>query len=188
MMKLKTYTSYDDYLKHQREKTRKTRDRESRNYAANIERFTGVFNWWFDQFHISPSRAVCIGARSGAEVEALRNMGVDAVGYDLVESPPLVLLGDAHELPCPDVHYDFVFTNVFDHSAKPQAFAAEVERVCKPGGNILMQLEIGLSDDSYRANDVTALSDVLMLFESRLIFTRPISWRGSINTEALLCK
>ncbi|CAH2041072.1 unnamed protein product, partial [Thlaspi arvense] len=41
------------------------------------------------------SKALCIGARVGQEVEALRRVGVsDSVGIDLVPYPPLVLQGD----------------------------------------------------------------------------------------------
>lgn len=190
MIRVKPYDDYQQYIEHQLRKTasEKSQQKEARNFKRNVDRFGGVFDFWLARIAERPERAVCAGARSGAEVKALIDRHIEAVGYDLLESYPLVLYGDMHELPEADGSADFVFSNVLDHSYSPLVFAMELQRICKPGGHILLQLAVGSSDDGHRANDVERLDDVLSLFDAKQLASRPIKWRGSINTEVLLCK
>src|SRR3546814_10121718 len=43
-------------------------------------------------------KALCLGARTGQEVVALEELGLDAIGIDLVPCPPHVEAGDIHNL------------------------------------------------------------------------------------------
>lgn len=185
----KEYSSYKEYLKHQKKKTQseKVENREKKNFENNVLKFHTMYQYYFDVYKISPKKAVCAGSRLGAEVKALQDLGIDAIGYDLVEYLPYTKYGDIHSLPVENNSVDFIFTNIFDHSLYPDIFAHELERICKPSGHILMQLAVGKSDDNYKAIEVDEYSDILKLFEfGKKLNEKSIMWRGSINTEILL--
>ncbi|XP_028237027.1 uncharacterized protein LOC114416368 [Glycine soja] len=77
------------------------------------------------------SRVLCVSAGSGHEVAALRRLGIDDVtGVEILESPPLVRRADPRNLPFFDGVFDLAFTARFDEAL----FAAEMERVIRPGG------------------------------------------------------
>ena len=69
-------------------------------------------------------------------------MNIKAIGIDIVEQLPHVIKGDIHDIPFDDNTFDFVFTNIFDHSIYPEKFISEIERILKPNGYCLIQLEI----------------------------------------------
>src|SRR5690606_13801274 len=80
--------------------------------------------------------AMCLGARTGMEVHVLREMGLDAIGIDLVETPPLVLSGDVHDVQFAVDSFDFIFSNIFDHVLYPDKFIREIERIAKPNSYV----------------------------------------------------
>ena len=43
-------------------------------------------------------KGVCLGSRTGQEVKALIDLGIDAIGIDLVEFPPYTIVGDVHNM------------------------------------------------------------------------------------------
>src|SRR3546814_7440693 len=61
-------------------------------------------------------KALCLGARTGQEVVALEELGLDAFGIDLVPCPPHVEAGDIHNLRFEDASFDLIFTNIVDRS------------------------------------------------------------------------
>lgn len=88
-------------------------------------------------------RAVCLGARLGTEVKALRALGIaEAFGIDIAEYPGSehTVHGDFMNLTYPDNSFDFTFTNCFDHTYDPLAFFKGVARVTKPGGFMLIDV------------------------------------------------
>ena len=95
------------------------------------------------------NNAICLGSRTGQEVKALIDMGIDAIGIDLVPFLPYTEKGDIHFLDFNENEFDLVFTNIFDHSIYPEIFCAEMERVCKTEGIIMVQLELGQGRDNY---------------------------------------
>src|SRR3546814_1114234 len=70
-------------------------------------------------------KALCLGARTGQEVVALEELGLDAIGIDLVPCPPHVEAGDIHNLRFEDASFDLIFTNIVDHSIDPSKFFSE---------------------------------------------------------------
>ena len=48
-----------------------------------------------------------------------------------MECKPLVELGDMHNLKYDDKTFNFVFSNILDHSLYPQKSISEIERVLK---------------------------------------------------------
>ncbi|WOL03669.1 hypothetical protein Cni_G12389 [Canna indica] len=188
------FRSYDDYIKLQLNKTLNPRLR--RVWATrDWERKVRVFSRFFgdlaaEGFLSNASAALCIGARLGQEVAALRGIGVAAaVGMDLVPAPPLVMQGDFHKQPFPDDSFDFEFSNVFDHALYPERFAAEVERTLRPGGVAVLHVAVHRRGDKYSANDLVGGVDGLVgLFKrSELVRTRKVDGFG-LDTEVVFRK
>jgi len=73
---------------------------------------------------------LCLGSRIGEEVAAFRELGMDAIGIDLVPCPPLVLEADFHELKDMEIDgkkkFDIVYTNAFDHAWDSELFFSNV--------------------------------------------------------------
>ncbi|KQJ94902.1 uncharacterized protein LOC100827076 [Brachypodium distachyon] len=163
------YRTYDDYLKHQLAKTLSPRLRRiwsTRDWHRKVAAFAAVFSRLQSANLLSnTSRALCVGARLGQEVAALRLVGVaDSVGIDLAPAPPLVLQGDFHRQPFPDARFDFEFSNVFDHALYPARFAAEIERTLRPGGVAVLHVAVHRRGDRYSANDLMDVKGLIGLF------------------------
>ncbi|CAA0831070.1 S-adenosyl-L-methionine-dependent methyltransferases superfamily protein [Striga hermonthica] len=117
------------------------------------DRKVAVFSAFFDSLKrrsllANASKSLCIGARVGQEVAALKRVGVsDSVGIDLVPYPPLVLKGDFHRQPFADGTFDFEFSNVFDHALYPRRFIGEIERTLRPGGICVLHVLVSKRAD-----------------------------------------
>lgn len=82
-----------------------------------------------------PGRTLEIGAGSGH----LRAGLPDCVGMDIVPTPWIDIVGDAHSLPFRnDSIANLVMIDVFHHLAYPATFLREVCRVLEPGGRLIM--------------------------------------------------
>ncbi|XP_020570664.1 uncharacterized protein LOC110017862 isoform X2 [Phalaenopsis equestris] len=187
------FRSYDDYLNLQLNKTLNPRLRHlwaTRDWNRKIAVFSRFFVKLQERAFLSnTSRALCIGARIGQEVAALRTIGVaDSIGMDLVASPPLVVQGDFHSQPFEDHSFDFEFSNVFDHALYPDRFVGEIERTLRPGGVCVLHVALTRRADRYSANDLYAIEGVTVLFvESDLVRVRKIDGFG-LDTELVLRK
>ncbi|CAL9154212.1 unnamed protein product [Musa hybrid cultivar] len=188
------FRSYDDYIKLQLNKTLNPRLR--RVWATrDWDRKVRVFARFFSEIKAeglltNASAALCVGARLGQEVAALRGLGVaGALGMDLVPAPPLVVAGDFHAQPFPDDYFDFEFSNVFDHALYPERFVAEVERTLRPGGVAVLHVAVHRRGDKYSANDLLGGVDGLVaLFKrSELVRVRKVDGFG-LDTEVVLRK
>lgn len=168
-MRRSRYASYDDYLRHQLNKTLDPRLRRvwaTRDWQRKVDAFARLFTGLRDEGLLSTtSRALCVGARLGQEVAALRQVGVrDALGIDLAPAPPLVARGDFHNQPFDNDTFDFEFSNVFDHALYPDRFAAEVERTLRPGGVAVLHVAVHRRGDKYSANDLLDVRGLVGLF------------------------
>ncbi|KAG1363363.1 hypothetical protein COCNU_11G001900 [Cocos nucifera] len=185
------YKSYDDYIKHQLNKTLNPRLRRvwaTRDWDRKVLVFARFFSDLKSQGLLSNiSRALCIGARLGQEVAALRRVGVaDSIGMDLVPAPPLVAAGDFHSQPFPNASFDFEFSNVFDHALYPDRFAAEIERTLRPGGVAVLHVALHRRGDKYSANDLFGVDGVVGLFkQSDLVRVSQVDGFG-LDTEVVL--
>lgn len=140
-MKKLEYRSYEQYLHHQQLKTSnlKVRRRLFKSDAERRKRFFRMFKS-LKRYVSAGSKTICLGARTGAEVAAMRDRGWDAIGIDLVPYPPLVVEGDFHNIPFPDSSFQLAYSNSVDHVFDLRKFVSEVERVLKPGGIVFLQL------------------------------------------------
>jgi SAM-dependent methyltransferase len=80
---------------------------------------------------------LCVGARYGIEMLAMREMGFSAarvVGIDLYPRSADVLRADMHRLPFGASSFDIVYSHhTLDHSLDPRKALAEMARVSRPG-------------------------------------------------------
>ena len=162
------YDDYQKYLDHQKEKTTDPeRIKKWLNEEWNIkyEGFKEVF-FRNKSFLIEKTDAICLGARTGQEVKALRYMGIDAIGIDLIAFPPYTIKGDIHNLEQKDSSYDFVFTNIFDHSLYPKKFCYEMERICKSSGIIMVHIQLGKTGDKYSENIINSPDFIINNFKN----------------------
>ncbi|KAL8457136.1 hypothetical protein ACS0TY_034298 [Phlomoides rotata] len=187
------YSSYDKYLQRQLNKTLNPKLREiwtTRDWNRKVEKFSQFFENLKQRDVLSNgSKSLCIGARVGQEVAALKRIGVeDSVGIDLVPYPPLVIKGDFHHQPFHDATFDFEFSNVFDHALYPRKFVGEVERTLKPGGICVLHVLISRRADKYSANDLYSVKPLEEMFtKSELIEVRGIDGFG-LDTEVVFRK
>ncbi|KAG8365981.1 hypothetical protein BUALT_Bualt17G0028600 [Buddleja alternifolia] len=187
------YTSYTSYISHQLNKTLNPKLRKIWK-TRDWDRKINVFSSFFDDLKkknllSNSSKALCIGARMGQEVVALKRVGVsDSVGIDLVPSPPLVVRGDFHRQPFDDESFDFEFSNVFDHALYPEKFVGEIERTLRPGGVCVLHVVISRRPDKYSANDLFSVDPLKKLFKrSELVHVRTVDGFG-LDTEVVFRK
>ncbi|KAJ0094386.1 hypothetical protein Patl1_16816 [Pistacia atlantica] len=187
------YSSYETYLQRQLNKTLNPKLRQiwtTRDWDRKIQ----VFAKFFDELKrknllSNQSKALCIGARVGQEVEALKRIGVnDSVGIDLVPYPPLVIKGDFHKQPFDDETFDFEFSNVFDHALYPNKFVREIERTLKPGGVCVLHVAVSRRGDKYSANDLYSIKPLVKMFKkSEMVDVRKVDGFG-LDTEVVFRK
>lgn len=170
-IELKHYENYDDYINHQKSKANhgsKLRERLLTDlWEPDCEGFRENFKPYHDILS-SCKNALCLGARTGQEVVVLKEIGLEALGIDLVDNPPLVIEGDVHDLKFEDESYDFIFSNIFDHVLKPEKFVSEIERVLKKDGYCLLHLSILDRDDAHSANILSSSESVVKLFKNKI--------------------
>ncbi|KAK1419980.1 hypothetical protein QVD17_29458 [Tagetes erecta] len=187
------YNSYDTYIHHQLKKTTNPKLRKiwtTRDWDRKIQVFQQFFNNLKQENLLSnSSKALCVGARVGQEVEALKRVGVnDSIGLDLVPYPPNVIKGDFHHQPFNDTTFDFEFSNVFDHALYPDRFVGEIERTLKPGGICVLHVAVSRRSDKYSANDLYSIEPLKKLFNgSEMVRSRKVDGFG-LDTEVVFRK
>ncbi|CAI0627192.1 unnamed protein product [Linum tenue] len=187
------YTSYETYIQRQLNKTQNPKLRRiwrTRDWDRKVVVFSRFFRALQSKRLLSnDSKALCVGARVGQEVEALRRVGVsDSIGIDLVPSPPLVVKGDFHAQPFGDATFDFEFSNVFDHALYPDRFVGEIERTLKPGGVCALHVAVSRRPDKYSANDLLSVAPLVNMFRgSEVVYTRKVDGFG-LDTEIVFRK
>lgn len=120
----------------------------------------------------------------------MREMGLEAVGVDLIPCEPLVIAGDFHALPFPAESFRLIFSNAFDHCLFPGIFASEAQRVLEPGGLALLHLQIGIAQDEYTETVVCGGAEVARLFTDCDVVADaeiPLNF-AAMNRELLLRK
>jgi hypothetical protein len=145
------YADYDEYVVHQRQKLDEVLKLggffSNRAVFANRMRFYRRFR------HLVPllppgATIVCAGARTGTEVEVLRDLGfIRAYGIDLNPGPdnPLVRPGDFHALDNADSSVDLVYSNSLDHVFDFDRFFADHVRAIKADAYVLYDLPVAVS-------------------------------------------
>jgi hypothetical protein len=191
----KTFETYNDYIKLQK---LKTEDPSRRKLWLGIEweEKLRVFTSYFRQMPEvktalidDTSCALCIGARTGQEVQALKDLGYNAIGLDLVPHPPLVVEGDMHNMPFPNGKFNMIFSNCFDHSLLPEVFIAEIERVASEKCLIILLVQLNKIDDAFGVTDLFDYKALLSMFkQSTLLRAQEIEDMLGMNFEIILTR
>ena len=146
------YRNYEDYLTFQSEKTLNPEKRNAwlgEEWNLKVEGFKREFHK-FGNFLTKDTKSLCVGARTGQEVVALKELGVeDVTGVDIVPCEPNVLKGDMHSLDFDDETFDFVYTNVINYSLDPEKMMTELERVLKIDGVLFLQCQFNMDQSKY---------------------------------------
>lgn len=89
------------------------------------------------QDHKGGCDVLCVGARYGIEMLAMREMGYApsrVVGFDLYPRAESVRRADMHHLPFPAASFDVVYSHhTLDHALDPRRALGEMARVSRPG-------------------------------------------------------
>jgi len=187
---VKNYSSYQEYIDHQKSKAdhgtplykmllNELWESDCEGFRENFRPFVGMLK--------DCNNALCLGARTGQEVYVLRELGVkDAIGIDLVSTPPLVIEGDVHSLNFEDLSFDFIFSNIFDHVLFPEKFVSEIKRVMKKNSHCMLHLSLAPDgqehpdDDKWAANTLRSAEVVIDMFgqDFEVLENRPL---GKLN-------
>lgn len=174
---IREYDNYENYVSHQKEKTLDPVRREkwlSDEWDEKVIMFTELFKR--RQNVISNcKKAICLCARTGQEVVAMKNLGIDAIGVDLVPCEPLVVEGDIHNLAFKEGEFGLAFCNSFDHSLYPEKMLSEMQRVICSGGYGILHLQLLEHVDKYAENIVTNASQVIeYLRDSKVVISESL--------------
>lgn len=182
------YSSYDEYLTHQRGKLDQLGDGVMSEYDANYRRQLRE-RLEASQLDWRGKTVLCLAARIGTEVKAFRDVGGYAIGVDLNpgRNNPLVIAADFHLLPFRTEALDVAFTNSLDHAFDIERLVRETRRVLKPHGWFVMEAATGSGEgrdpgkwESFWWSRIDDLVKLMEGFGFRLIkragFEKP--WRG----------
>lgn len=140
-VKIKEYSDYESYIKHQSEKM-KVKFKQ----IYKIDKFNEetVYNRYKKLFDFTQKNVICLAARMGGEVKAFKNLNALAIGIDIEpgEKNEHVLYGDFHNINFPSGLFDFVFCNSIDHVLFLDKFFVEAKRILKPSGIFLLEIAI----------------------------------------------
>ena len=142
----RAYESYEAYLAHQASKLDGAYERRVEKDAADYEEFRRRFAS-LPQLEGRHS-VLCLGARLGGEVRALRELGHFAVGIDLNpgKDNPYVHYGDFHALAFNDGSVEAVYINALDHVFDLARVVKEIHRVLRPNGLFIADMLAGFEE------------------------------------------
>lgn len=161
------HSTYQDYIKKQVTKTtdpEKILKWKGVEWKIKVDGFKHVFNRNLE-FIKNKKKAICLGSRTGQEVFVLRELGLDAIGIDLVEFPPFTIKGDIHDLKFENEKFDLIFTNILDHSFNLKKFISEMERVATNDGIIILNIQENLPGDDYSENIINDVKPIIEMFK-----------------------
>lgn len=137
----------------------------------------------------SDMSVLCLAARIGAEVKSFHRLGCFAVGIDLNPGKEnrYVVKGDFHDIQFPENSVDVIFSNSFDHIFDLEKVLAEIRRVVRPGGLLVIEVSKGTEEGGepryYEALAWRNIDDLLLLISKegfRVLKSAPFSypWAG----------
>jgi SAM-dependent methyltransferase len=181
----RSYPSYEEYVTHQKSKL------ERLDLTAYDPDFRRALRKRLEQLDFLRPRmkALCLGARSGAEVKAFVDLWCSATGIDLnpPENSALVREGDFHDTGYVAWSQDVVYTNCLDHAFDILDAIEEISRVLRPEGFLIVEACPGKEEgahldewDCFIWPTVDALVELVERSGFRLIRRESfnVPWRG----------
>lgn len=129
--------------------------------------------WWKLRGYLDAvTPSLSVGPRWVTEIEFFREiLGLrQHVGLDLFsDNPELVKIGDMHQMPFPDQHFQLVFIkNTVDKSYDVRKLVNELLRVVRPGGIVIVDQICGYGDCTpLTRTDIQKSENLLRLFKAR---------------------
>ncbi len=162
------YKNYKDYLNHQSEKFSIVENNLRNAYDRRLIEFEKDFKKILKLSDTKISSVLCLGARDGVEVHALRNLGYLAIGIDLQfnKNNKYVHYGDFHKIPYPSSVFDLVYTNCLDHCFDIENVFTEIKRVLRTRGKFLTDVETKSSLGSFESFSWSNFNDIINLLKS----------------------
>jgi SAM-dependent methyltransferase len=150
------YASYGSYLRRQAKKLNRRIGPLRKQYKRRVSLFVEEFQALHQKIEFG-GPVLCLGARLGEEVDALRSMGfANSIGIDINPGPKnsLVVKGDFHSLPFADAAFGMVYSNCVDHMLDLEKIELECCRVLRSGGFLTLGLNVNFDGDpsEYLAN------------------------------------
>ncbi len=146
-----------DYINHQKEKTtnpNKIKKWLGEEWDIKLNGFKEIFSQYDGTFN-KGGKCVGLGARTGQEIAALRELGYnDSIGIDLVPFEPYTIEGDFHNLPFENDSVSLVYSNAVDHVLNPLLWSQEIDRILRKAGCILFNLQIDIGQDEYSVFEI----------------------------------
>jgi SAM-dependent methyltransferase len=133
---------FDQYKINQGRKINAKRQKFVDSIPSRRKKFLKIFEQEKMRRYLQ-GKVICLGARTGCEVWALRQLKRDVIGIDLHPARPgdgLVLTQDWHDIQFPDNAFDSAFTNAIDHCYDLAIMLSEVRRVLKTGGTFVVMI------------------------------------------------
>jgi SAM-dependent methyltransferase len=141
------YKNYDEYLSHQSLKSKIGRKKKIKKFMMEyVEKDVSSFETRIGKFkkYVKNGKVLCLGARTGSEVLAFRNLGFkDTIGIDLNpgENNEYVIEGDFHDMPFSSGEFTTVYTNCIDHAWDLEKLSKEIHRVISPEGRLILEID-----------------------------------------------
>ena len=136
-----TYNDYEKYLVNQKEKTSGVL-----LFAEKLNKKIGK-KFYRRNEHLKKikesGKVLCVGARTGAEVEAFIELGYDAIGIDLLECKPYVIVMDMMNMKF-DCKFDIIYTNSIDHCYDIVKFAEQIKNNINSNGILIIDINHGV--------------------------------------------
>lgn len=137
------YCSYEQYIRHQARKSKKICISKAK-FKENIHSFCKRFDKFIKYF--SGQDILCLGARWGEEVLALRSLGfTKTIGIDLNPGKfgkkyGHVIKGDFNNIFFENETFDTIYTNAIDHAWNIALLFKEVNRVLRKNGIFILEV------------------------------------------------
>jgi len=133
MIQYKKFADYDAYVKKQGGKISFSLDKIKEKNSSRRIKFESIFKKVKNDF--LKGNILCLGARTGCEVVAARNLGYkNSLGLDLYPVGDLVVEGDWHKMLFGPDRFDNAFCNSLDHCFDLPVLVQELKNVLKPNG------------------------------------------------------
>ncbi len=141
------YKDYNKYLKHQSKKfniglSKNIKKFMPEYFCNNVKSFKRRVEGFKE--YIKEGKILCLGARTGAEVVAFRELGFkNTIGIDVNpgDNNKYVVKGDFHNTDFEDNVFNTIYCNCIDHAWNLRKLSKEINRILKNKGILILEID-----------------------------------------------